>query len=78
MIAGISPRFSAYSSTVLTSTMLSLMMIPDMPIMPTMENSDTGRSQYQCPKIAPTMPKGITDITTRGRVQCAKIQVRVM
>ena len=59
-----------------TRTIESFTMIPDIPMIPTMENIDKGTPQYQCPKIAPTSPKGMTDITTKGRAQLAKTQAR--
>ena len=54
--------------------MESLMMIPDMPIRPTTENRLIGSDQAAWPQTAPISPKGMTDITTSGRVQLAKIQ----
>ena len=77
-IAGRRARVARYSSMVEISTMESLMMIPDMPIRPTTENRLSGRPQAACPQTAPISPKGMTDITTRGRVQLAKIHASTM
>jgi len=62
---------------VLTRMIESLMMMPVMPINPTTENIDSGTSQCQCPNSAPVRPKGMTDITTRGLDQLAKIHDKV-
>ena len=47
IMAGTNPRFSAYSSIVVTSTMESLIIIPLIPIKPTIENIDSGTSITQ-------------------------------
>ena len=46
-IAGIKPRFSEYSSIVVTSTIESLIIIPLIPIIPTILNIDNGISITQ-------------------------------
>ena len=59
------------------ASIMNMTMIPAIPISPTIENSDIGIPQSQWPQIAPISPNGMTDITTSGRVQWAKIQASV-
>ena len=73
-IAGFRARSAECSSTVETSTIESLMMMPVIPISPTTENIDSGTSHHQWPQTAPMRPKGITAMITAGRVQDEKIQ----